>query len=297
VEPHRHERSDEPDGSPTQLARSDAAAENPYAPATQEYWQPPPPQEPAWRTFLRRLWAPIVGFGLLLWKLKAAAIVVFKFKIFTTAGSMLVSIGAYTLFWGWQFAIGFVVLLFVHEAGHALEAKRQGLNVSAPFFIPFLGAVIALRELPEDVWREAQVAIAGPILGSLGAAACWGLGVYLDSDLLVALAFTGFLLNLFNLAPFGPLDGGRIAAAVHPALWIAGLAIMVGLLIIAPNPILILILVLGGMDALSRWRTRGANAAYYTIAPWKRLAAASTYVVLATSLALAMSATHLERNL
>jgi Zn-dependent protease len=258
---------------------------------------PSQPPEPAWRTFLRRLWAPIVALGLLLWKLKAAALLVFKLKIFTTAGTMLVSVGAYALLWGWWFAVGFVLLLFVHEAGHALEAKRQGLDVSAPLFIPFLGAVIAMRQMPQDVWREAQVAIAGPILGSIGAAACWGLGKYLDSDLLVALGFTGFLLNLFNLAPFGPLDGGRIAAAVHPGLWIAGLAVLVGLLIVAPNPILILILVLGGMDALNRWRTRGENAEYFSIAPWKRFAAASAYIVLAAALALAMSATHLERDL
>ena len=91
-------------------------------------------------------------------------------------------------------------------------------------FIPFLGALITLKQLPDDAWNEAKVAIAGPILGALGAAAVWGLGEWLDSDLLVALAFTGFFLNLFNLAPICPLDGGRIVAAIHPALWIVGLA-------------------------------------------------------------------------
>ena len=183
---------------------------------------PPRPPDPPWKVFLRRLWAPILALGLLVWKLKAVALVVLKLKIFTTAATMLVSVGAYALLWGWQFAAGFVLLLFVHEMGHALEAKRQGLDVSAPFFIPFLGAVIALKQLPQDVWREFQVAIAGPIVGSLGAAAVWGVGVWLDSDLLVALAFTGFLLNLFNLLPFGPLDGGRIVAAIHPAIWARG---------------------------------------------------------------------------
>ena len=97
----------------------------------------------------------------------------------------------------------------MHELGHVFEAKRQGLPVSAPMFIPFLGALIVLKELPDNAWNEAKVAIAGPILGGLGAAAVWGLGEYLTSDLLVALAFTGFFLNLFNLAPVSPLDGGR----------------------------------------------------------------------------------------
>ena len=97
-----------------------------------------------------------------------------------------------------------MLLLFVHELGHVFEAKRQGLPVSAPMFIPFLGAMIMLKELPDNAWNEAKVAIAGPILGGLGAAAVWGLGEYYDSELLVALAFTGFFLNLFNLAPISP---------------------------------------------------------------------------------------------
>ena len=84
---------------------------------------------------------------------------------------MLVSIGAYALLWGWQFAVGFVLLLLVHELGHVVEAKRQGLPVSAPMFIPFLGALITLKQLPDNAWNEAKVAIAGPIVGGLGAAA------------------------------------------------------------------------------------------------------------------------------
>jgi len=97
------------------------------------------------RDVLRKLWAPIAAVGFLFWKLKFLFAALFKFKLFTVAGSMLVSIGAYALLWGWQFAVGFVVLLFVHELGHVFEAKRQGLPVSAPLFIPFLGALITLK--------------------------------------------------------------------------------------------------------------------------------------------------------
>nr|MBA2383071.1 hypothetical protein [Actinomycetota bacterium] len=158
------------------------------------------------RDVLRKLWAPIAFLGITFWKLKFVFAAIFKFKLFTVAGSMLVSIGAYALLWGWQFAVGFVVLLLVHELGHVFEAKRQGLPVSAPMFIPFLGALITLKRLPDNAWAEAKVAIAGPILGSLGAAATWGIGEAIDSELLVALAFTGFFLNLFNLAPLTPLD-------------------------------------------------------------------------------------------
>ena len=114
---------------------------------------------------LRKLWAPIAFIGLAFWKLKFIFVALFKLKLFTVAGSMLLSIGAYALLWGWQFAVGFVLLLLVHELGHVWEAHRQGLPVSAPMFIPFLGALITLKQLPENAWNEAKVAIAGPIVG------------------------------------------------------------------------------------------------------------------------------------
>ena len=132
---------------------------------------------------------------------------------------MLLSIGAYALLWGWQFMIGFVILLFVHELGHVLEAKRQGLPVTAPLFIPFLGAMIMLKENPQDAWREAKMAIAGPILGSLGAHDDVGIGEALDSDLLVALAFTGFFLE-----PVQPVAdrAARRRTSSRPCTWPCG---------------------------------------------------------------------------
>ena len=211
---------------------------------------------------------------------------------------MLVSVAAYAWIWGWRFAVGFVLLIFVHELGHVLELRRQGVPATAPLFIPFLGAVVGMKQLPNDVWREAQVALAGPVLGSLGALAVWAAGAALDSDLLVALAFTGFFLNLFNLLPVSPLDGGRAAAALHPALWAVGLALLLGLTLLYPNPILILVLVIGGLEVWRRWRERDEPGAreYYAIAPWQRAVVGVTYVGLIAVLALAMSATHLERT-
>ena len=275
---------------------------DPYAP--REVEEPEPGYSPirnpvTFRDILRKLWAPIAALGFLIWKLKFVFVAIFKFKLFTVAGSMLVSIGAYALLWGWQFAVGFVLLLLVHELGHVAEAKRQGLPVSAPMFIPFLGALITLKELPDNAWAEAKVAIAGPIVGGLGAAAVWGLGEYLDSDLLIALAFTGFFLNLFNLAPISPLDGGRIVAAIHPALWIAGLAILLGLTILSPNPILILILVLGGLESWRRWKHRRhpEGEAYYRVTPAQRVLTGVAYIALAALLTGAMSATFVERDI
>jgi Zn-dependent protease len=254
--------------------------------------------ERRWRDLGRRLLAPLAVLGAFLAKFKAIALVIFKFKIFATSGTMLVSVAAYSWIWGWKFAVGFVLLLLVHEMGHVLELRRQGVPASAPLFIPFLGAVVGMKQMPHDAWREAEVALAGPILGSLGAAAVWGIGEAIDSDLLVALAFTGFFLNLFNLLPIVPLDGGRAMAAVHPALWAVGLAGLVALAFWHPNPILIIILVLGGLELWRRWQARNtaAAAAYYRVKPWQRLAAGGTYIALAALLAVAMTATHIERT-
>jgi Zn-dependent protease len=274
---------------------------DPYQPreAEPEYEYSPIKKQRTLGDVLRMLWAPIAAVGFLLWKLKFVFAAIFKFKLFTVAGSMLVSIGAYALLWGWQFAVGFVLLLLVHELGHVFEARRQGLPASAPMFIPFLGALISLKKLPDNAWNEAKLAIAGPIVGGLGAAAVWAAGESADSDLLVALAFTGFFLNLFNMAPISPLDGGRIVAAIHPGLWLAGLAVLLGLTILAPNPILILILVLGGLESWRRWqhRKQPQSEAYYRVSPRRRVIVGVAYVAVAVLLTLGMSATFVERDL
>lgn len=255
--------------------------------------------EPGWRSVLRRLWAPIAAAGFLIWKFKFALAAVFKFKIFTTAATMAVSVGAYALLWGWKFGLALVLLIFVHELGHVIELRRQGVPASAPLFIPFLGAFVGMKQLPEDAWREARVALAGPILGSLGAAAVWVAAVAYDSEFLKAMAFVGFLINLFNLLPIVPLDGGRAVAALHPAIWLAGLAGLVTLAVFRPNPILLIIVFLGGFEVWNRWQSRHdpSLARYYSVKRWQRAAVAVTYLGLAALLALGMSATHVERDL
>jgi Zn-dependent protease len=251
------------------------------------------------RELARKAWVPLAALGFLIAKFKWILLAAFKLKVFTTSASMLVSVAAYAWLWGWRFAVGFVLLLFVHEMGHVLELRRQGVPASAPLFIPFLGAVVGMKQMPKDAWREARVALAGPILGSLGAAGVWIAGEAIDSELLVALAFTGFLLNLFNLLPIVPLDGGRAVAAIHPSIWALGLAGLVALAIFFPNPILLVVLLLGGFELWHRWRSRGdpEAASYYRIRPWQRAAVAVTYIGLAAALGLAMSATHIERTL
>jgi Zn-dependent protease len=243
---------------------------------------------------LKKLAAPLVALVFLIVKFGGFLL---KFKVVTTGASMLVSVAAYAWLWGLPFAIGFVVLIFVHELGHVIELRRQGVPASAPLFIPFLGAVIGMKELPDDAWKEARVALAGPILGSVGAALFWIAGEAWDSDLLVALGFVGFFLNLFNLIPIVPLDGGRAAAALHPVFWFVGLVMIVGLALLTRNPLLVLIAVLGGFDLWHRWRSRGEAGDYYRLATWQRATVGVVYLGLAAVLGVAMSATYVERDL
>ena len=242
---------------------------------------------------LKKLTAPIVALGFLLVKFGGLLL---KLKVVTTGLSMVVSIAAYAWIWGLPFAIGFVLLILVHELGHVFELRRQGVPASAPLFIPFLGAMIAMKELPDDAWAEAKVALAGPILGSAGAAVSWIAAAATGSDLLMALAFVGFFLNLFNLIPIVPLDGGRAAGALHPAIWFLGLLLMVGLVVVNPNPLLLIIVLLGGLDLWNRWRHRGDAGDYYRLTVGQRATVAVVYLGLVVALGLAMSATYIERD-
>jgi Zn-dependent protease len=250
----------------------------------------------------RKLWAPFAAFGVLVARLaaelKGLLLLLPKLKLLTTSGSMLVSVAAYSLIWGWRFALGFVLLIFVHEMGHVIQLRREGVKASAPMFIPFMGALIWAKSLGNNALAEARVGLAGPILGSLGAAALVPIADSTGSDLLRALAFTGFFLNLFNLLPIVPLDGGRAMAALSPWMWFVGFALLLGFMILFPNPILLLILLIGGLDLWRRWREHRAGEAgdYYRVSPRARVLVAIVYVGLIALLAFGMSQTHIERS-
>jgi Zn-dependent protease len=144
-------------------------------------------------------------------------------KFGTTIWTMVLSIGAYTLIYPWTFALGLVIMLFIHEMGHVLAAKRKHLPVSTPAFIPFLGALITMKKQPKDAETEAYVALGGPLLGTFGAVAALLLGMMTGYPVLYAIAMVGFSLNLINLLPIHPLDGGRIVTAISRWLWVVGL--------------------------------------------------------------------------
>jgi Zn-dependent protease len=253
------------------------------------------------RGLRKRIGSVLAGIAALAAKfgaaLKALLIALPNLKLFTTAGTALVSVALYSLFWGWEFAAGFVILLFVHEMGHAIQLRREGIKASAPMFIPFMGAVITAKSLGENALAEARVGLAGPVLGSLAAAAVAVVGKLTGSDMLIALAYVGFLLNLFNLLPIVPLDGGRAMAAMAPWMWFVGFgALLVLVFTLPPNPVLIIIVLFGGFELYRRWQLRktgsAAQAAYYRVAPHHRLLVGAVYIGLAAALAFGMSETH-----
>jgi Zn-dependent protease len=246
----------------------------------------------------RRLPGWLAALGLLLFKLKSLVLLLPKLKLFTTSASMLVSVGAYALVWGWRFAVGFVLLLFVHELGHVIQLRREGIRASAPMFIPFLGALVAMKEMPRDAAAEARVGLAGPVLGSIGALVPLAIYEINGGEFWAALAFTGFLLNLFNLLPVLPLDGGRAMAALSPWMWLVGLALLVAAAIAFPNPILILILLFGGMETWRRWRARATpeGRAFHSVRPRTRAAVAAVYLGLAAALAVGMDVSFIARG-
>ena len=261
---------------------------------------PPAPREE--RSLLRRIVTPLLVLGALALKFgKAALLILPKAKILTTSATMLVSIAAYSLIWGWWFALGFVVLLLVHEMGHVIQLRREGIEASAPMFIPFLGAVVMAKSLGNDATAEARVGLAGPVLGTLGALALVPIAINTGDDFWYALTFTGLFLNLFNLLPVVPLDGGRAMAALSPKMWFVGLFGLVLLTFAFPNPIMFLILLLGGYETYKRWKQRKAGGAeveaFYEVKPAHRWAIAGVYVALIIVCAVGMELTHIERSI
>ncbi|MED5371210.1 MAG: site-2 protease family protein [Myxococcota bacterium] len=260
-----------------------------------------PPSDPDHRPRLRQPQGPLEGapatdklkrFGpigaalvLILGKLKWA-IVALKFLKLHTLLSMLLMVAVYAQFWGWKFALGFVLLIFVHELGHALAMKWLGIPAGAPVFIPFMGAVIAMKGRPKDAWVEALVGIGGPALGTLGAAAVLGVGLITGEPFFFGLAASGFLINLFNMLPISPMDGGRITGVISRWIWIPGYLLGIGAFLLTWSPILGLILLLG---LLQVWRAFKQPADYYQVPMVKRVTMAGAYFGLLAIMAVGMA--------
>jgi Zn-dependent protease len=202
-------------------------------------------------------------------------------KLLGTGGTMLLSMLAYTFVFGWKYAVGFVLLIFVHELGHYAAARQRGLAVSGITFLPFVGAWTALDQLPHDAETSAWVGFGGPIAGTLAAMACYALAREFDSRLMLALAYSGCMLNLINLIPIKPLDGGHITAVISPKVWLIGAPILVALFFYRPSPMLLLIAILAYPQLkLAIWGDPRLPDTYYQASRDTRLNYAAIYIGL-----------------
>jgi Zn-dependent protease len=221
-------------------------------------------------------------------------------KFLPTLISMSFSFLIFASAFGWIYGLGLVLLIFVHEMGHVLFARAEGLPASAPLFLGPFGAVIRLKRPPIDARQEAVIAIGGPITGTLGSIACllWATSMHASSTsaLLLTLAYTGFFINLFNLVPFSPLDGGRVAGVFGVWPNLIGLAIMVLLFFgssavgVGPNPVVLIILIIGGISLFERIRHRGKPRP--PVAWSVKMAVGVAYLALMITCVMGMSAVH-----
>lgn len=256
--------------------REPAAARR--APAT---GGPGAPGAPTHRGRNGMLGAAVAAAVLVLSKLKFIGLLASVLKLKTVV-TMLLSIGVYGVQWGLPFATGFVLLIFVHELGHWVVLRREGIPAGAPVFIPFVGALISMKGRPRDAAVEARVALGGPVLGSLGAWAVMAAGLLGGYPMLVGLGHVGAWLNLFNLLPVSPLDGGRAAGAFSRAFWLVGYGLGVVALLLMPSPILLIVMALGLFTLWQRWRHPVPG--YDAISRGQRLAIGLVYLGLVVAL-------------
>lgn len=250
----------------------------------------------------------LAAIGAFLLKAKGLAIVLFsklkfllvgikylKFgKILTTGGSMAITIVIDAMRWGWAYATGFVLLIFVHEMGHVIAIRAKGLKAGAPVFIPFVGAMIALKEMPHDAKSEAEIGIAGPVLGTVGALLCLEIGKWTGSMLFVRLAYVGFMINLFNLLPVLPLDGGRVMAAISPKVWMVGLALTGVMFLWTHNPIFLILVILSIGRMWHGIKSKPEEQEYYNVPRATRVQMTVAYFGLAAYLAVMMMQLHIR---
>lgn len=205
--------------------------------------------------------------------------------------SAIASLAAYAFLFGWQFGLGIVVLLFVHEMGHFVIIRAKGIPASWPVFIPLLGAYVAMRRMPVNVRDEAEIAIAGPFAGAMASALCFWLYQVTGLTVLLPLAYFSFLINLLNLVPVSPLDGGRIVGAISRWIWPIGLVLM-GFAFFYTHSILLLVLLwLGFIETVNRFRVMSSDNLYYRVPLLTRAYVTVFYFGLAAALAIGMFAT------
>lgn len=231
--------------------------------------------------------ALLAGAAFLLMKAKSLLVLVKALpaaKFLVTSLSMIAMVAFEAQRSGVWFGVGFVFMILIHELGHGYAMKKQGVSAGWPIFIPFFGAMIAMKGAPRDRDAEAIIAYGGPLAGTVISVLSAFLGLALDSRLLVALAYTGFFLNLFNLTPLSPLDGGRVAQAFSRRAWWVGLGVLGAIFLWTHSPQLLLI----GVLALPRLFGRASIDERPALEPSLQRTWAARYFGLAAFLGIAL---------
>jgi Zn-dependent protease len=263
----------------------------------EQYYRPPQPQLPPAQQPRRGgrngILGGLIAAALAAWAYgKYAVLFLLKFGAIKTLLTLAVSFGAYALWRGPWFAAGLVIMILVHEMGHVVEIRRQGMQASAPLFIPFFGAAIFQRQHPRSALEQAQIGIAGPLAGTVAATAAFALYGATHWSILLLWAYLGFFINLFNLIPVGMLDGGWIMAVVSKWFQVVGLAILViGVVYIGLGPFALLVLLMVVPAVIERFRNDRLD--YYQAVPMQaRLAMGAAWLFLVAYLAFAFIQTN-----
>jgi len=233
--------------------------------------------------------------GVVLLKLKGLLIVVvdairglavnpfegFGLPQFAVAGaSMAVSIAAYAIKAPLPLVLGFVIIILIHEIGHAVAIRAKGLRAGVMVFIPFIGGAVTLKDQPRSAYDDAQIGLAGPIAGTVASLIVLQIYKWSDSPLYLAIAAAGFAVNLLNLLPIGMLDGGRISAAVTKWMWVFGGGALVYKVVKQPNPLMLVVLLLVAFQVYASIAREKDDKSFYDVTMSQRAAIAVAYFSL-----------------
>jgi Zn-dependent protease len=231
-------------------------------------------------------------------RLFLAAFAFLKFgKLFTSMWTMLVVVVIYGFLYGWKYAIAVVALLFLHEMGHFIAGRHRGLEMGLPTFIPFLGAWTGVGGRIPDAETQAYMGMGGPLLGTIASFVCWFFARSYDLPWLLAASYTGFLLNLVNLAPILPFDGGHVMAVLSPRLWLLGVPVLLGLFWWNHSPVMLLIAILAAPYVMQALRFKADSPevrAYYAATARTRWTYGIYYLVLVLFLSVMVAGTHAQ---
>jgi len=255
-------------------------------------------RQPSRTRFAKFLSGTLFAITVVLLKLKALVFVAFDYlrayavnpfegfgagQFAIAGGSMALSIAAYAVYlhkYPFALVLGFVLIILIHEIGHAVVIRAKGLRAGVMVFIPFIGGAVTLRDQPRSAYDDAQIGLAGPICGTAASLVVLQLYKWLGEPIYLAIAAAGFMVNLINLIPIGMLDGGRISGAVTKWMWVFGGGILVYKVIRQPNPLMWLILLLAAFQVYASIVREKNDKAFYDVTVGQRAGIAAAYFIL-----------------